>query len=55
MAKAANSSNARATPKTRVIGGREVKPVKPAAKIPAETAARIREAVRSVYGPKKKA
>jgi hypothetical protein len=42
-------------PKTRVIGGYEVKPVKPVTKIPAETAARIREAVRSVYGQKKKA
>jgi hypothetical protein len=43
------------TPKGRRIGGREVNPAKPAAKIPAETAARIREAVRSVYGEKKKA
>jgi hypothetical protein len=55
MAKTADSSKTRSAPKTRVIGGYEVKPVKPVTKIPAETAARIREAVRSVYGEKKKA
>jgi hypothetical protein len=55
MAKTAQSAKTSSAPKTRVIGGYEVKPVKPATKIPAETAARIREAVRSVYGEKKKA
>lgn len=55
MAKTADPAKTRDTPKTRVIGGRQVKPLKPVAKIPAETAARIREAVRSVYGAKKKA
>lgn len=51
----AKKSPSSAAPKTRVIGGHEVKPMKPVTKISAETAARIREAVRDVYGEKKKA
>ena len=58
MAKAADSASKTLRGgelKARRIGGVEVNPAKPVTKVPAETAARIRDAVRSVYGEKKKA
>lgn len=61
MARAVKSSSKTSHPsidrgdiKTRSIGGVIVKPVRPVSKVPADTAARIRDAVRDVYGEKKK-
>jgi hypothetical protein len=54
MAKAAKSAATvgHSGAKTTTIGGVEIKVQKPVAKVSAETRARIRAAVRSVYGQK---